>query len=356
MIKKEIITSAIRDIAVINPNKEIDMSKWDNYIKQKKSVSFCHLSGWEKVIRQSFGHRPFYLMAGGAEKVMGILPLFIIKSRLFGSGMVSVPFLDYGGICAENEKVERELFEQATKIACREKVDYIEFRYQAKKDNTIVDKSNKINLKLRLDNDPEVIWNKLEPKVRNQVRKAKKTELQFKVSGFKEVDLFYDVFARNMRDLGTPVYPKSFFLNILRIFPDNAEIFLIKYGRKVIGGALAFYFKNQMEIPWASCIREYFEYCPNNLLYWEAIKRGCERGCEYFNFGRSTKGSSHYNFKKQWGAQEQQLYYQYVLVNAKKFPDLNPQAKKYQTAVHIWKKLPVAVSNFVGPKISKYIP
>ena len=41
------------------------------------------------------------------------------------------------------------------------------------------------------------------------------------------LDGFYAVYARNMRDLGTPVYSKRFFRNILEVFPDSTGIFAV---------------------------------------------------------------------------------------------------------------------------------
>lgn len=291
---------AIQNLSNCGQITQKAIRSWNEYVDKFKDSSFCHLYEWRTIMEKSFGHKSYYLVAEERGEYRGLLPMFVVKSKIFGSGIVSIPFLDYGGICSDNEKVQHELLNKTIEIAKKEKVDYIEFRQKIPMQSDFCNNLEKVNLCLSLKRDWEVVWKNLKDKVRNQVRKAKKAGLQFEIGGIEKVNLFYQVFSKNMRDLGTPVYPKLFFENIMNEFYDNTEIFLIEFRDKIIGGALAFYFKNQMEIPWASSLRKYFKYCPNNFLYWESIKRGCKRGCSYFNFGRSTKDSSNYRFKKQW--------------------------------------------------------
>jgi FemAB-related protein (PEP-CTERM system-associated) len=340
----------------IKINDGIAPEKWEGYVEKSASSTFCHLYKWRKVIEETFKHNSFYLAAEKDGEIKGVIPLFEIRSRIFGSALVSIPFLDYGGICAEDEGIGHVLLEKVREIVSEQGVDYLELRHRGREVGGLTSNPGKVNLKLKLCSDPDVIWKDLDAKVRNQVRKAQKSGLKFVVGGINEIRPFYGVFSRNMRDLGTPVYSRDFFFNIMKEFPDQAEVFLVKGEGAVIGGAIAFYFKDQMEIPWASSLREYFAYCPNNLLYWEAIKRGCQKGCELFNFGRSRYGTSHYRFKKQWGAEDEELAYQFYSEDEKLIPDLNPSSSKYRMAVNIWKKLPLAVAERLGPGISRCIP
>lgn len=330
-------------------------AEWDSYVLRNERATFFHQIGYKRVIEQSFGHKPYYLAFLNNGEIRGILPLFLVKSRLFGFFLVSLPFCDYGGIVADSESVQKRLWEKAIEIAQKEQVQVIELQQRDRDNLGLYQNLEKVNLKLLLDTE-ERIWRSFKGKVRNQIRKAQKAGLQFKVGGIEKLPQFYKVFATSMRDLGTPVYPLSFFDNLLKSFPSTSEVLLVTYGGKTIGGAIAIYFKETMEVPWASSWRKYFKYCPNNLLYWKAIERGCQKGYKYFNFGRSTKNSGNYKFKKQWGAEDEQLHYQYYLVKGKSIPDLSPQSSKYRMAVNIWKRLPLAVTNYLGPKISRYIP
>lgn len=335
---------------------ENDNGSWDKYVDQDRRVSFFHQWAYRQVVAQAFGHRPYYLAAFQGEDIKGILPLSAIKSWLFGSLLVSLPFVDYGGVCARDKETQEALFQEAIRIAQIEHIQTIELRHQNPNTLGLLTRLNKVNLILPLGSDPERIWKELDAKVRNQVRKAIKAGLEFKVGGLGKLSDFYRVWSRNMRDLGTPAYPFAFFQRFLKAFPDKSEVLMVTYRGQPVGGGIAIYFKNTMEVPWASSLRKYFPYCPNNLLYWGAIKRGCERGCREFRFGRSTKGSSNYHFKKQWGAEDQQLYYQYYLLGRGDIPDLDPNSPKYRLTVALWKRLPVAVANMLGPAIIKSIP
>jgi FemAB-related protein (PEP-CTERM system-associated) len=210
---------------------------------------------------------------------------------------------------------------------------------------------------LRLDSDEEHIWkNTLTSKVRNQVRKAVKSGLTVHF-GKEHFDDFYKVLSVNFRDLGTPLHGKSFFRKILREFNRFSSIIVVKHGEKVIAGMLFTHFKNVFNDPWASSLRAYNTLCPNNLLYWEAIKYACKNSFEYFDFGRSTLGQGTLIFKKQWGAEQLQLYYQYHLNRADAIPKTNAvNYNRYQFAINVWKRLPLTIANAVGPVVVRYLP
>jgi FemAB-related protein (PEP-CTERM system-associated) len=170
------------------------------------------------------------------------------------------------------------------------------------------------------------------------------------------LDEFYAVFARNMRDLGTPVYSKAFFGNILDCFPDESRIILVRLrGAPVASGFLLGY-KGIMEIPWASSLRKVNHLSMNMLLYWEALKLAVQENYRKFDFGRSSKGSGTYRFKKQWGAMPEQSYWHYWLDTGKEAPALNPDNPKYALAIKLWRRLPLVISNRLGPKIVKNLP
>lgn len=333
-----------------------DSERWDAYLAQHEKASFFHLWAYQRVISKTFKHRPYYLVALQGEVIQGLLPLFALKSWLFGRFFVSLPFVDYGGICANDEATTYSLVQAAIRMARQQNIHSIELRHQHPNVLRLQSILNKINLVKPLHFDPEKVWKALNAKVRNQVRKAVNSGLTFESGGPDKLGDFYDVWSRNMRDLGTPAYPISFFQNFLNAFPGRTEVLLVRHGKKPVGAGIAVYFKNIMEIPWASSLREYFSKCPNNLLYWEAMKRACERGCWEFHFGRSSKNSGTYRFKKQWGAQDRQLYYQCWLSEGAKIPDINPQSRRYRFLAALWRRLPIAITNVLGPMIVRGIP
>lgn len=336
-----------------------NFSIWDQYVQYHNDASIYHRANWKGVIEDTFKHLAFFLTAKEGPNICGVLPLVLMKNRIFGSYLVSLPFIDCAGILADNSSIAHLLCEEAIELAKKNHVDFLELRNQKKIEHGNLETlTHKVTFVLPLDPDPDFIWRKVvHENIRNKVRKAKKNQLTI-VSGssIEMIELFYQVFSRNMRDLGTPVYPKKYFINLLKYFPDNMKIFLVKYHDRVIGGKVVFAFKDTIFFIYHSSMRDFAKLAPNNLLYWAAIEYGCQNGFKYCNMGRSTVNSGPYYFKKQWGGEIRQLYFQYYLHNKKQLPQLNPNNPKFSLAINLWKRLPLAITTTVGPWITKHIP
>jgi FemAB-related protein (PEP-CTERM system-associated) len=177
-----------------------------------------------------------------------------------------------------------------------------------------------------------------------------------RIGRLEELEGFYSVFSVNMRYLGTPVYPKLFFNNILEEFPENTWICSVYMGNTPVASGFLAGFKNRMEIPWASSLRSHNRFSPNMLLYWSCLKFACEQGYKTFDFGRSTAGESTYKFKEQWGATPSPMIWSYWVREEGNIPDLTPRNPKYRLAIGIWKRLPLPVTQILGPRIIRNIP
>lgn len=345
----------LMEISVQNYND--DGAAWDSFVASHPESTNYHQYGWRRVVEQSFGHKTYYLAARNAgDDICGLLPLVHMKSALFGSFLVSLPFFNYGGVLCNNQSDIEPLLDNARSILNEVYADHIELRHMNMIQNKLATKQHKVSMFLDLEKDEEAQWKVLDAKVRNQVRKAEKCGLTAIKGHLELLDGYYEVFCRNMRDLGTPVYDKKFFQNILETFPDTTCIISVMLKGKTVASGLLTWFKDTLEVPWASSISDYREMCPNNLLYWEAIRFAIRNGSGRFDFGRSTPGEGTFRFKKQWGAKPVQLYWQYLLQDGKQLPELNPKNPKYDLAIKVWQRLPLAVANFFGPKIVKDIP
>jgi len=159
-----------------------------------------------------------------------------------------------------------------------------------------------------------------------------------------------------MRDLGSPVLPKSFFRHILAKFPESTWIVTVVRGGKPVASGFLAGFKNRIEIPWASSLRTYNQLGTNMLLYWSCLSFACERGFTVFDFGRSTRGGGTYRFKEQWGAKPLPLYWHYWVRPGIPVPDITNKNPKYRLAIDLWKRLPLPVTRVLGPRIVKNIP
>lgn len=338
----------------------LDMAeKWDEYVYSTPKATFCHLIGWKNVVEKTFGHRSFYLYAEIDNQICGILPLFLVKSFLFGKILISSPLAVYGGICADNQEVENLLLTRAKEIADNLKVDYLELRNIEANGFQLPTKDLYVTFFQELFNEDTEKNLKIMPReARRLIRKANKAGLKAIIEQ-EDVEQFYDVYSRNLRDLGTPAFPIELFYNFMEeFFPDNCNILQVVYGDKVIASVLVFYFKDRVMPYYGAALKEYNnnKFAPSNFMYWELMKYGIENGYKIFDFGRSKVDTGPYNFKRHFGMNPTPLHYQYYLVEKKELPNLNPINSKFQFLINRWKKLPLGIANRLGPYIVKYIP
>lgn len=341
---------------VVTASRSEDRDAWDAYVRRHPDGTAYHLGGWADVIGQCFGHRTVYLVARYGEAIAGLLPLVFMESRLFGRWLVSMPFLDYGGVLADDAFVESALVERAVEIARDLGADHLELRHATKKDLGLVARHHKVSMRLDLPAEPSTLWEGFSPKLRNQIRRPQKDGCTARVGGAEELDAFYAVFAENMRDLGTPVYPRRFFAQILERFPALARIVVVTRGSIPVAGGFLIGFNDHLHAQWASSLRRYNRMSPNMLLYWSILEEACRQKYERFDFGRSTPGSGTYRFKEQWGAQPLALSWDYWLREGEAVPELNHDNPRFALAIKLWQRLPLVVANRLGPWIIRHVP
>jgi FemAB-related protein (PEP-CTERM system-associated) len=332
-----------------------DRKAWDSFVERCAGASHSHLAGWPSVIERSYGHRGLRLCVREAGEVTGVLPLVLMRSLLSGRALVSLPFLDDGGICAEGEAAWHELEDAAVRLFHEQGAQVIDLRQRWATGLRLRAHGQKVTLVLDLASDPQAMWDRLDAKVRNQVRKAMRSNLSVSWAGVERVHAFYDVFAHNMRDLGSPVHAERFFQAILEEFPESARIVLVQDGSATVAAGLCLAFRDGLSLPWASSLRAYRSACANTLLYWEAIRSGCAEGYRRFDFGRSSVGSGTYRFKKQWGAAEEPLHWRYMARLGARAPMADMSGAGFRLAAAMWKRLPVAVSRVLGPAVRRQL-
>jgi len=330
-------------------------AEWMRYVLDHEDATGYHEWPWRDVFKSAFGHESIYLAARAHGAIVGVLPLVLIDSWLFGRALVSVPFLNYGGVVADDSAAAAALLERATAIGRERRCRHIELRHTTQHFSALPCKQHKVAMRLALE-PPAAMWEGLDRKVRNQVRKAQKSGLTYHAGARDLLDEFYVVLARNMRDLGTPVYGRSFFERVLEAFPTRARIHVVRQGDAPIAAGFTFQTRQMQEIPWASSIREFNSLCGNQLLYWSILESAAASGCATFDFGRSTPNEGTYRFKEQWGARPLPLVWEYQLLKDSALPNSSPTNPKYSVAISAWKKLPLAVTNRLGPAIVRSIP
>jgi serine/alanine adding enzyme len=320
-----------------------------------RGYGLAHAPEWFTVIRRAYGHEPFYLYAEDRAGGSGLLPAFIVRRPIGGTALTSMPFLDSGGPCGNSQAVNDALVSQLIDQARRAGADVIDLRCTHRLNLDEQPLEHKVNMILSLLPDADALWRRLDSSVRNQVRKAGRSGLTVEDAGVERLDEFYAIFAQRMRELGSPVHAKGFFAEIFHAFQDRARLtFVVREGTP-IGGLVALSIEDTVVVPWASCLSQHFTLCPNMLLYWETIRRACADGARRFDFGRSSRNSGTFRFKRQWGAAPAPLFWYSIRVSQRQQSARPGSGRSAACAAGLWQRLPLSVTTTIGPHIRKYL-
>jgi FemAB-related protein (PEP-CTERM system-associated) len=329
----------------------------ESFVARGKEVPLSRHPAWLAILEQGLQQVPFGLEAVAGDTTRGWLPLMYVRSVLFGRFLVSLPYVNYGGVLAEDADTACQLVSRAVLLADELKVRYLELRSEKPLGHDALGArlGSKVHMRLPLPLTSEQLWKQLRSKVRNQIRKGQKSGLTVAWGGEDLLDDFYAVFSRNMRDLGTPVYGRGLFEAVLQQLPGRAELCVVRSGALPVSGALLLHGWGMTEVPSASSLRRYHPTCANMLLYWHLLVRAIERRQAVFDFGRSTRESTTYAFKKQWGARPDPAEWQYYVRNGA-VGEMRPEHPNNQRLIRWWRRLPVSVTRWIGPPIVRGIP
>lgn len=344
-------------VMIIKTLNTANKSVWDDYVERHPQGRLYHKTVWAEIFSETSGKEPVYLFAEQEGKITGIAPLVKFTSPLTGKVLISLPFVNYGGLLYDNEISKNALIEKITALQKEGAFSSVELRTAEADAYDLPVKENKVTFILDLPKTAEALNKQFKAKLRSQIRRPSKEGMYAKIGGAELLEDFYFVFCRNMRDLGTPVTGKYFFRKLLDVFPQKARVVTV-YTNENVPAASAFLlgYKETLEIPWASSLRKYNRFSPNMLLYWKVLSYAIEAGYEKFDFGRGTKDGGTHKFKKQWGGEEKALYWYYLLPAGEELPQVNKENPKYALAIRIWQKMPLALANFIGPKVAKFLP
>jgi FemAB-related protein (PEP-CTERM system-associated) len=323
-----------------------DERAWDAFVLGHSHGTFFHLAAWKHVIERALGHRTHYLVAkpGSAERnaIVGVLPLVEIKSMLFGHALISNAFCVAGGPLGTNIDVETELLAEASAIARRLKVDYVELKDFSGSHEAWLKRENLYaGFERPIANDETACLTQIPRKQRAVVRKS--LEQGFLVTIDEDVDTLFNLYALTVRDHGTPVFPRRLFECLKETFGTACEI----------SSVMSFYFRDRVMPYYTGSIREARQTGANDFMYWRLMRRANERGMKIFDFGRSKIETGPFAFKKNWGFPPRAMTHQFFLNQRKSLPNLNPTNPKFDLLVKAWRRMPLPLANLIGPLISR---
>lgn len=328
------------------------ITSWDKFVNNSSKTSFFHKAGWKEVVEKAFGHQTYFLYSEQKGKITGILPLVHINSLLFGNALISTAFCVYGGIIAEDDISYAELDDEARRLAEQLNVDYLEMRNRTQVTPERPYKELYVTFRKELDSDIEKNMLAIPRKQRAMIRKGIKAGLSSEID--ENIDRFYQAYSESVRNLGTPVSTKKYFSLLKQVFKEQCEILtIVDKQNQLIGSVMNFYFKDEVLPYYGGGTHHARTVQGNDFMYWEVMRRAVDKGIRTFDYGRSKEGTGSYRFKKHWGFEPQPLYYEFYLVNSSTIPDINPLNPKYQIFIAAWKRLPLSVSQIIGPWLAK---
>jgi FemAB-related protein (PEP-CTERM system-associated) len=325
--------------------------RWDDFVQASADATFFHQAGWKEVIEKSFGHKTFFLYVENEGKITGILPLVHINSLFFGNTLVSIAPCVYGGIVASDEQSYLELDKEACRLAEELGVDCLEMRNRVQKTPERPYKKLYVSFRKELDADVEKNFLAIPRKQRAMVRKGIEAGLTSVIDN--NIDRIYRAYSESVRNLGTPVFSKKYFQTLKDVFANQCEVLTVEHNGQLIASVMSFYFKDEILPYYGGGTDLARDIKGNDFMYWEVMRRAVEKGIKVFDYGRSKIGTGSYSFKKNWGFIPEPIFYEFYLVKAASMPDINPLNPKYQFFIAAWKRLPLAVSQLVGPWLSK---
>jgi serine/alanine adding enzyme len=338
--------------------------RWNELCDSAADATDGHLWQWREIIATSYGFTSFYLVAEEPNgSPIAALPLVKIRSRLYGTELASMPYIDYGGIChhdslttKERERCDRSLFNYALQLGKAVRAKRLHVRNLELADPRFEVSTEKVTQHLGLATSVQDQFKRLPAERRNRIRRSERMGLTHELHPADDeriFDEFCDIYSANMSDLGSPTHSREFFRQTTSRFRDRISFIVIRHRGAAVAAAIAFEFRGMLSLPWSGATLDARPVYGSNALYWSAISLAIERGCHTFDFGRSSIGSGIFEFKRQWGPAARQTYWStYYYRAGAKAPR---QRRELQMATVLWRRVPLALARAVGPTLRKGI-
>jgi FemAB-related protein (PEP-CTERM system-associated) len=338
----------VEEVAINDP-------RWDSYLRTRPEATLFHRAAWQRVAARTFRYRYRGLLARRGDRVVGALPLFQVPGLPFGASLISTPLAVYGGVVADDAEAGQALAVGARDLAERVKAGYVELRDGMRIEGLPV-KDLYVTFRREMFPNHEENFARIRGKQRTSIRAAQKHGLTHVTGRAELIDRFYPIYSRSVRNLGTPVFPKSLFRFLFDELGDHAQILIVESARMPVAGVLALFDGDHVMPYYAGTLRDAYRFSASDYMYWALMCVAADRGCRVFDFGRSKRDTGAFHYKRHWGFEPTPLAYQYLLVTAASIPDLSPKNPRFGIAIRVWRRLPLAVAERIGPMLVRYFP
>ncbi len=316
-----------------------------------------HRPAWLEAVERGTGNRALALLAENECGIAAYLPLSQVHSPIFGNILASCGFAVDGGILALDGEACGAVLAAAEELALRRACPAIELRGGALPEGregwTIRDDSH-CGFAAPLVAGDEAQLLAIPRKQRAEVRKALANAFAVETgTSARDRETHYAVYAESVHNLGTPVFPRSLFDAVLDHFGDDADILTVRHGGRPVASVLSLYHRGAVMPYWGGGTREARGLRANDRMYFELMRHARQRGCTHFDFGRSKTGSGAFAFKRNWGFEPEPLRYASWTAPGSEKRDADPTSAKHALQIAVWRRLPLALANRLGPLIAR---
>lgn len=323
-------------------------AEWDEFVATAPHATFFHRFGWRDVLEQGFGFRAHYLAARRAGRLVGVLPLCAVPTGLRGRCLLSLPFAIEAGVCAADEPARRALEQAAIALSAASGAAFLELRDGLDGDDFRPRDGVYVRFRRPLHPTDEENFAAIPRKQRRMVRVGQRHGLTAR-SELADLDAFYDLHARSLRRLGTPVFPRDYFRRLLETFPGDCTLLTVRAGARPVAAVLSFRFRGTIMPYYAGSRRASFHLAANDFMYWELMREACRHGATEFDFGRSKPGTGAYAFKRHWGFAPEPLRYRVHAGAGAAAAQRSIDDRGVRLLRWGWRRLPLACTTRLGP-------
>ncbi|WP_309621990.1 FemAB family XrtA/PEP-CTERM system-associated protein [Novosphingobium sp.] len=349
--------SASNQISLANLADPGEVRRIEAYVAQHGEGDAFHRPAWLLGAAAGTGNRALALTLESGGELAGYLPLIEIHSPLFGRVMASTGFGVGGGMLVDQPGKAKYLFAALEELCLRRSVPSTELRggvLPKAREGWSIKRNSHCGFVLPLAADDEAQLNTIPRKQRAEVRKGLAGELTVTTgSDARHRAAHYAVYAESVRNLGTPVFPRSLFDAVLNTFGDEADILVVWSGDAPVSAVLSLYHKGAVMPYWGGGTWDARRLRANDRMYYELMLHARRRGCERFDFGRSKTDSGAYHFKRNWGFEPEPLSYAVWTAPGAEARDADPTSQRHAARIALWKRLPLPIANLIGPHIAR---
>lgn len=329
--------------------------RWLAFVNTSTAATPFHHPAWAHLLSDCYGFRTFALTLERGNRIIGGLPVMEVRRPFGVRRWVSLPFTDECAPLLVEGDIE-QLLAEATHQAQRAGIGQIEVHAPVEAQGIHLRAEGVIHT-LHLGPDPDVIRRSFHrSQVIRSINRAEKGLITVRRGDFAAdlTEAYYGLHLRTRRKQGVPVQSRRFFeLLWNRLLSPGLGFVLLAYSGTVpIAGAVFLAWNGTITYKYGASNPQYLSLRPNHLIFWEAIRWGCENGFHTFSFGRTDLDNKGLRaFKNGWGTHEEELRYSGVGGD----PLGVPMAGMLGALAIVIRRSPLWVTEFLGEILYRFV-